>query len=77
VVRSFRVVVRDERQVDCIALRQQEPRLAERQGKDIRRLVGDVANRPALWRILELNGSQRRMPTIVHGGELNVGFHSY
>jgi hypothetical protein len=40
-------------------------------------LVGDVANRPALWRMLELNGSQRRMPTIVHGGELNVGFHSY
>jgi len=27
--------------------------------------------------MLELNGSQRRTPTIVHGGELTVGFHSY
>ena len=36
-----------------------------------------VADRPALQRMLALNGGQRRVPTIVHGGEVTVGFHGY
>ena len=36
-----------------------------------------IADRPALRRMLELNGGQRRVPTIVRDGEVTVGFHGY
>lgn len=35
------------------------------------------ADRSALRRMLELNGNQRRVPTLVEGGKVTVGFHGY
>jgi glutaredoxin 3 len=35
------------------------------------------ADGAALRRMLETNGSQRRVPTIVEGGKVTVGFHGY
>lgn len=35
------------------------------------------ADRGALRRMLELNGGQRRVPTIVQDGQVTVGFHGY
>lgn len=33
------------------------------------------ADKAALQRMLELNGGQRRVPTLVRGDEVSVGFH--
>lgn len=35
------------------------------------------ASRDVLRRMVELNGGQRRVPTIVQDGEVTVGFHGY
>ena len=35
------------------------------------------ADGAALRRMLESNGNQRRVPTIVEGGQVTVGFHGY
>ena len=35
------------------------------------------ADRAALRRMLELNGSRRQVPTIVEGDIVQVGFHGY
>lgn len=35
------------------------------------------ASPDALRQMLELNGGQRRVPTIVHEGQVTVGFHGF
>jgi glutaredoxin 3 len=35
------------------------------------------ADRAALRRMLDLNGGQRRVPTIVEGAQVKVGFNGY
>jgi glutaredoxin len=36
-----------------------------------------IADRAALDRMLDLNGGKRRVPTIVEGDQVKVGFHGY
>jgi glutaredoxin 3 len=31
----------------------------------------------ALQRMLALNGGHRRVPTVIHGSQVSVGFHGY
>ncbi len=48
------------------------------QRRGIRYIERDVHDDPgALQQMLELNGHRRHVPTIVHDGQVTVGFHGY